>query len=160
MARHEQDREDLLREATALLERAEIQLLGVAEPVVIGFRRNGAASVYCSANQVYQFNEKNELRRAYKDGVLIKAVQGKLVQMERQREELSTVLVTRPITPEHELQFLAIADQTLQTILADLQSQRYRLIGQVPAEANVVDRICRWLASLPSPLVVAKAPNV
>ena len=50
MARHEEDREDLLAEATALVERAELVVEGAAESVVIGFRRDGCASIYCGCN--------------------------------------------------------------------------------------------------------------
>ena len=46
MARQEQEREDLLREAVALVERIEVQTAREQGTVVIGFRRDGAASVY------------------------------------------------------------------------------------------------------------------
>ena len=42
MARRESDREDLLREATALVERAELTIEGFDEPIVVGFRRDGS----------------------------------------------------------------------------------------------------------------------
>ena len=47
MAKEERDREDIFREATALVERVELSgIVGQAEPVVIGFRRNGCGSIY------------------------------------------------------------------------------------------------------------------
>src|SRR3954447_14030342 len=87
MARHESDREDLLREATALVERVELKVAGFEEPIVVGFRRNGSASFYFGAESVYQFNTARELRRAYIDGVLYKAEQGRLVSLTRERGE-------------------------------------------------------------------------
>ena len=46
MAQRETNREDLLREATALVERAEIRIPGESEPIVVGFRRDGSASFF------------------------------------------------------------------------------------------------------------------
>ena len=37
MSRQAQDREDLLREATALLERAELRVDGCDDPLIVGF---------------------------------------------------------------------------------------------------------------------------
>ena len=52
MALHEQDREDLLSEATALVQRVELRVEGFAEPVIVGFRRGGEASVFFGADPV------------------------------------------------------------------------------------------------------------
>ena len=73
MARRESDREDLLREATALVERAELTIEGFDEPIVVGFRRDGSASFFFGADPVYQFNTAFELRRAFVVGLLYKA---------------------------------------------------------------------------------------
>ena len=64
MAREEQDREDLLREASALVERAEVALADGATRVVLGFRRDGCASFYFGSERAYQFNTDDALRRA------------------------------------------------------------------------------------------------
>lgn len=159
MARHEQDREDLLREATALVERAELLCEVSSEPIVIGFRKTGAASCYLSANEVYQFNPRGELRRAYFQGALVKAVQGRLVQMERQRTEHSTLLISQPFSQTAEVEFLTHARQSLLVLRECLLDNRYQLIGQVPTTGNVVERIRDWLASLPEVLQVASLPN-
>jgi len=73
MAREEEPREDLLREATALVERVELQIEGFAETIVAGFRRDGAASFYFGQDFVFQFNTANQLRRGYVEGRLFKA---------------------------------------------------------------------------------------
>ncbi len=80
MARDEQDREDLLREATALVERVELAPTDneAGEHIVIGFRAGGAASVYFGGDTAYHFNSDGELRRAYADGLLYKADIGRL----------------------------------------------------------------------------------
>ena len=42
MSRHESDREDLMQEATGLARRVEWQVPFIDEPVVAGFKKNGA----------------------------------------------------------------------------------------------------------------------
>lgn len=37
MARHSEDREDILPEATALVERVELEIDGLEDPLVVGF---------------------------------------------------------------------------------------------------------------------------
>ena len=78
MSRTEQDREDLLREATALIERVELRVSGWSESVVAGFRRGGQASFFFGADLVYQFNAALQLRRGFHNGQLIKAEDGRL----------------------------------------------------------------------------------
>ena len=78
MVRDERDREDLLAEATALVERISLRIDPQQEPVVIGFRRDGSASFYCAAEEVYHFNSAGQMRRAYVDGQLFKATAGRL----------------------------------------------------------------------------------
>ena len=46
MARNEQDREDLMREAGALVDRCEIQVEFLTEVVVVGFRRDDSVSFF------------------------------------------------------------------------------------------------------------------
>ena len=94
MAHYESDREDLLRQATALVERAEILLPGLTEPLVVGFRRDGSVSFFFGADPVYQFNAAGELRRAYLDGLLYKADRGRLVQMRARAVATEVVLVS------------------------------------------------------------------
>ncbi|MCA9269139.1 MAG: hypothetical protein KDA41_11745, partial [Planctomycetales bacterium] len=83
MAKQQHDREDLLREATALVVRAELQLNSDAHPVVAGFRQGGEASFYFGFDPVFQFNSERQLRRAFYDGRLIKAEQGALIALAR-----------------------------------------------------------------------------
>src|SRR5437660_8131008 len=92
MSRRESDREDLLREATALVARAELNVAGFDAPIVVGFRRDGAASFYFGAERVYQFNTARELRRAFIGGLLYKAEQGRLVSLTRERSEAAVSL--------------------------------------------------------------------
>ena len=92
MARKEQDREDLLSEATPLVERIELDVEGFPETIVVGFRRTGEGSVYFGPDPVYQFNGAGELRRGYRAGRLIKAEQGRLVFLDRLRGPTDVLL--------------------------------------------------------------------
>lgn len=76
MARQEHDREDLLAEAVALVERIELRVGDWPQSVTAGFRRDGSASFYLTADEVYQFNTARQLRRAFLAGRLIKARHG------------------------------------------------------------------------------------
>ncbi|MFO0902923.1 MAG: hypothetical protein U0939_07995 [Pirellulales bacterium] len=160
MARNEQDREDLLREATALVERIEFTVAPWQEPIVAGFRRTGAASFYFGADPVYQFNEQRELRRGYFGGRLLKAEAGRLVWLDRRRTE-SAVELLREVMPAAEATlFLAQARTQLELLKQCLAAGELRVSGQAPAAADVLGRVQRWLAELPATLAAAPAPNV
>src|SRR5688572_5223634 len=107
MARESQDREDLLAEATALVERVELAIPGEREPVVAGFRRDGCLSLFFGADPVYQFNTSNMLRRAYVGGKLYKAEKGHLIALDRRRESGGVYLVRQPLDVRATADFLS-----------------------------------------------------
>jgi hypothetical protein len=149
MAREESDREDLLREATALVERIELAPVGesAGEHLVAGFRAGGAASFFFGADPVYQFNAAGELRRAYCAGVLIKASRGRLVSLKRERLATEVQLLSRELTDAEQAAFVATMADRLRRLVAVLDAGRYAVVGQVPADANVLSRVRTWLAT-------------
>jgi hypothetical protein len=162
MARDESSREDLLREATALVERIEIAI-AAADPlpgrnVVAGFRKNGALSVFFDEDPVYQFNAAGELRRAYSDGRLLKATNGQLVALDRIRTSAETQLVRVPLDHEEQSAFLARMTGLLRQLSKILESTGLEIVGQVPAGADVLGRLRSWLTSHDQ-LSVAQLPN-
>ena len=159
MSRDESDRENLLAEATALVERAEI-VLEDGRTIVAGFRRDGSFSVFFDAEPVYQFNARGELRRAYVDGRLIKAERGRLVALTRQRGEKQVELLRHDLDDAEAGQFLAAMTPMLSELAGLLYAGRYRLAGQDPPETDVVTRIRVWLASRPQPPTIAHSPRV
>lgn len=159
MAHEEHDREDLLREATALIERAELQIAGDPEPVVIGFRRDGSFSIFFGGDPVYQFNSASELRRAFVDGLLYKAERGQLIGLRRERTAGATVLVRQTPNAEEQMLFLSAARERLRLLCLALEGNRFKLIGQMPPEANVVGRVQKWLSTFAEQLVVANRPH-
>jgi hypothetical protein len=160
MARQEHDREDLLREATAMVQRVELEVPAWPEPVFAGFRREGAASVLFGPEVGYQFNAAGELRRAFVHGVLYKAQRRRLASLTRHRQADQVVLLRHDLTDDETEQFLSAMSARLQSLVAALQRGDYRLVGQVPAEGDVVGRVRTWLAALPAPPAIARSPHV
>lgn len=176
MARDEADREDLLAEATALVERIELDVPGEAEAVVVGFRRDGAASFFFGADPVYQFNAARELRRAFVDGLLYKAVSGHLAELRRERSAGATVLWRRDLDGAEQGEFLARAAARLDGLRAALEiggekwwagpalappyKRRPAVLRQVPAQGDVLMRVRHWLDKAPTPLVAAQSARV
>lgn len=158
MARHESDREDLLREATALRERIEYEV--DAESIVVGYRSDGSGSLFLGVEPVYQFNRPGELRRAYWRGLLVKAERGKLVTLRRHRVEREVQLLRRELSEEETESFLEEVRMHLSRTLQRLQSADCRVIGQVPNDQPVDERVRAWLAQrLEEPLAIARSPR-
>ena len=159
MARQEQDREDLLAEATALVERAELALASQEEHVVVGFRRDGSGSLYLSSEEAYHFNSRNELRRAYLNGLLYKAEKGRLVSLERVRQAGEVQLLRDELNEQQTAGFLAGLAAKISGLAQQLNSGNVRLIGHVPPEADVLGRTGAWLQALDPPIAVAASPR-
>jgi hypothetical protein len=162
MANQESDREDLLREATALVERVELAFDaadGVGENVVAGFRRDGSASFFFGADPVYQFNAAGELRRAYCDGLLYKAVSGRLASLDRLRQRGEVQLVRHDLTDEEQRAFLTAMKSRLECIATLLRAGRFEVAGQVPEQGGAIDRVIAWLERVDS-IPIAATPNV
>ncbi len=160
MAREESDREDLLGEATALVERIELRIPAFAEPVVAGFREEGAASFYFGPDCVYQFNSAGELRRGFENGRLIAAGRGGLYRLTRERTATSHSLLRREFTPEETAEYLARARKHFEELAAALSAGEFTVIGQQPAEANVLQRVQRWVEALPAEIPIARSPGI
>ena len=160
MARTKHDREDLMREATALLERAELSVEGFRENVIVGFRKGGAASFFFGPDPVYQFNTENELRRAFRGGNLIKADGRRLVELRRERAAGEVQLRRRPLDEEEANALLSECWQTLGALHCQLAADQFELVAQVPTDADVLKRVANWLSALPQTITIAPRPNV
>ncbi len=159
MAREEADREDLLRDATALVERIELRGAAGGPGVVCGFRRCGAASFFLGSDPVYQFNSAGQLRRAFVDGLLYKADRGQLVALRRARTASGSSLLSHALSDAEQVRFLATAEHHLRRLAEQLARGEYQIAGQVPADVAVFERVCNWLAARTS-LTVAASPRV
>ncbi len=160
MSRLERDREDLLREATALVERAEIRLGDFDEAVIVGFRSGGAARFYFGADPVFQFNADNQLRRGFVGGRLVKANEGRLYWLDRLRTSDESILQRSPLD-DAEVEILAgQIERCLGGLLSALKVGEFELVGQHPESADVPGRIAAWLEQAPRRLVIASSPRV
>jgi hypothetical protein len=160
MARHEEQREDLLREATALVERVELRIPGSTESIVAGFRRDQSASVFFGQQLVYQFNSANELRRAFANEQLYKAECGRLVQLTRNRTSDEVQLLQHEVSAAETADFLAHAAARLAELNTALKSGQFQIVGQVPNYADVIGHVRNWLAKLPASISLADRPGI
>jgi hypothetical protein len=159
VARDEHHREDLLAEATALVERAELTLAGDAEPIVAGFRRDGSLSIYFGDDPAFHFNSAGELRRAYNRGRIYKAERRKLVALERRRVTGEVQLIRHEMTADEASAFLKELGERIKHVQSALAQGDWRLVGQVPASSDVVARIRRWLEHVVLPPPIAASPR-
>jgi len=160
MTRQENPREDLLAEATALVERAELEIAGGAEPVVVGFRAGGATSIFFGQDAAYHFDAANRLRRAYVAGLLFKADRGRLASLARRRTEREVQLIRHDLTDAEQESFLAELHERIARLRQALAGGAARWLRQVPPDANVPSRIVTWLTALPQPIELARSPRV
>ncbi|REJ67760.1 MAG: hypothetical protein DWQ31_10250 [Planctomycetota bacterium] len=159
MARQESDREDLLNEATALRERIELTHSGEDEPVTVGFRAGGDISFYFGPEVVYQFNAAGQLRRAHLGDRLIKAERGRLVALKRVRTPEATTLQRFDVDETQTAEIFAAMRSRLEALLKILERGDFHIVGQVPAEQPLIERIVRELPALLE-AEVAPSPRV
>jgi hypothetical protein len=160
MARHEENREDILREATALVERIEFELPDAAEPLIVGFRRDGSASFFFGSDFVVQFNSRNELRRAFWNTRLIKADRGQLCFMDRERSAQEVILRTTAFSKSESHEFLGLVEQQLQSLAAAMRSGKAKTLRQIPSEIPLDQRVLTWLETHAGSISIAQKPNV
>jgi hypothetical protein len=163
MAREEQDKEDLLREATALIERVELLDTSHADQrhtITVGFRRNGAASYFFDADPVYQFDARRELRRGFRRGKLLKAEQGRLVELTRTRTPTETILERRDLSDDETGGLLDDIRLRLTALVAHWLRNGYSLVGQEPPGTDVMKRVIEETETiLRDEIKIATVPN-
>ena len=163
MARQESDREDLIREATGLVDRVEYEVDFVEEPIVVGFRRDGSASFFFGQAQVYQFNSQNQLRRGYLNDKLVKAERGSLVTLTRHRTETEVQLVRHEMSSTEEAEYLNNAAATINNLKSSIEQNRISILREVSAntsEASAHQKICDWLQSWNGQIEIASTPSL
>ncbi|MCA9214628.1 MAG: hypothetical protein KDB27_16260 [Planctomycetales bacterium] len=163
MAREESYREDLIREATGLVDRVEYEVESTEEPVVVGFRRDGSISFFFGQDRVYQFNRHNELRRGYLNGKLLKAENGTLVFLTRERTETQVQLLRHELTEREQQTIIDEAKQNiakLKTAIEDGTACESRSVSQDDADEPARERVLRWLQSWSGVIAVAASARV
>ncbi|MEJ7592668.1 MAG: hypothetical protein WKF77_14050 [Planctomycetaceae bacterium] len=148
MAQHEEDREDLMREAVALPHRVELSVVGFNSLITIGFRSNSAMSIFIGQDPVYQFDSESRLRRAYVDGLLYRSQHTTLAMLKRERTNTQTLLL-RTDLDHHALQkFRETMLHSLHRLEQKLNSADFRILRSVPESVSHIARIQSTLASI------------
>lgn len=133
MARQEDDREDLIREATALNPRVEWQVPGEPDPVFTGQKRDGSLAIYFGQTAVYQFNSEGQLRRAWFDGFLYRTQGATLAKMHRERTGTATYLMRVDLSEAELKHTLDQMDQRLTRLKAALKQGQATVLREVCA---------------------------
>lgn len=166
MSRQQQNKEDILREATALVNRIEIKFSQKAvskESVFVGFRRDGAVSFFFGAEPVYQFNTRHEFRRGYCKGAMLKADNGKICNLTRVREGDQLVLLSRDYSDEQTAEFLEEMKHALLVLYKEIRGGQWSILGAVVEAGTaeeLLNRVADWLETHTSELQIADTPNV
>lgn len=159
MAREEQDREDLLRDARALAIRVELWLDTETEPVVVGFRGD-AASLFFGADPVYHFNAQHALRRAFVGGELLKAEGGRLIRLRRSRTPSQVFLLAREWSSAETQEFLDVMDNRVRQLRLAIENHKYGVGRAVPSPEVAMNKLLQWLAGWPARPQIAETPHV
>ncbi|MAT15033.1 MAG: hypothetical protein CMJ46_07160 [Planctomyces sp.] len=147
MALEESDREDLMREATALKERMEIQFPSESEPFVFGYRKQGELSCFLGQDPVYHFDPDLQLKRAFIDGLLYRTQGTTLAQLTRVRttnpetDRIRTELQRHDLTTEELETFRQTVLQRLINLKEQIQSGSYTVLRRVPEDVNFLPRL-------------------
>ena len=142
MAQHESDREDLMQEATGLARRVEWQVPFVSDPVVAGFKKNGAWSVYFGAEPVLQFDPAGCLRRAFFEGFLFRTQGDTLARLQRNRTPAETQLVRHDLDDSELAAFRVQACSWLRLLLQAIDLGQAVRLRQVPEGDEVILDLC------------------
>jgi len=159
MDRSLENDEDLLADATALVERAKLELPTMNDPFVFGFRTNGALSLFFEDAAAYHFNRRNELRRIFLCGKRYKAQEGQLLSVDRIPQTRGVRLQSAVLDPEQTKKMLCRMNQRLDALDSLFAAGRYRIIGQIPKQGGIIARLHKRIPELLQNRI-AQAPHV
>ena len=164
MASEERPKEDLMRDATALVQRIEFSL-PTGDSIVVGFRSqdaaDGTASFFFGEEPVYQFNADHELRRAHVDGI-VKAENGGLVRLSKVRTGDNVEMHRHEFTQVELAAFQDDLQSRLSNLLAQIKSGEANINRSIPDGDSVCERVETWLAKVAGmrEIRIADRPNV
>lgn len=139
MPRQEHDKEDLITDAVALINRVEYSVYsdGLTSPQIVtaGFRSDHCLSVYFDQDPFYQFDLSGLLRRSYADGLLFRSQGDTLAKIKRQRSDGQVTLLRTDLTSTELQDFRASMQLRLQLLKNAIQSKtavRLRSVTEMP----------------------------
>jgi hypothetical protein len=160
VAREPEQREDLMRDATALVERTEVVWQSGEPAVVMGRRASGAVSFYFGEDPAYHFTSDGQLRRAYVGGLLYKGEGGRLVEMRRVRIPGELQLQSRVLSSEEQSLFLEKLAGQMEQLLARYDNGDCEVVAEIPAGNAIVSRLMEWAREqLAGTVQVARSPH-
>ncbi|MFO0925172.1 MAG: hypothetical protein U0905_22130 [Pirellulales bacterium] len=158
MAVHEDDREDLMREATGYSQRGLWMLpeSWAERELFLGLRAAGGLSVYCGQLKVYQFTPCGKLRRAFWNDTKLAASQGILQTISRDHRggRVQQRWDAAPTSLVNELQSKWEALSALRDEWKSLTC-----VATIPSSEATRDALMQAWLDLPAKLVMAEAPN-
>lgn len=166
MAKQQQDKEDILREATALVNRIELKIpenSSWEDSVFVGFRRDQSISFFFGGEPVYQFNIRNQFRRGYDRGVLLKAEHGQLVQLRQERENGKLVLLRRVWEKTETTEYLESVRFNLAALRDLVRRNLVEIVGAVVETGTpeeLLQQITHWIDRHMDSMEIASVPNV
>lgn len=156
MPRVETDRENLMRDASALRIRGELRVPGWNGTVIAGCRDNGGWSIYVGEDPCYHFDAEGRLRRAFVHGLLYRTQGGTLAELRRNRSPDASQLIRRDLENVERDAFLREMQRRLAQLRSALQTGAAALLQSVPDEADVPGLLASFLdGMLNSPLELA-----
>lgn len=157
MARHEEDREDLLAEAVAYPRRAEWFVPGEPVPVVVGLRDRSLV-IYFGPDPVFQFDSEGRLRRGFVDGALYRSQGTTLARLERERTPEQTILHRHDLSATDCDRLLNEIADRLRALRVALESDHVTTLRAIPSEDDLRSVILARLIPLcEAPLRLAPA---
>jgi hypothetical protein len=160
MAREIHEREDLLRDARALVPRIMLRMsLDGRNGEVFAGWRGDSLSLYFGGDPVYHFNADGELRRAFVSDQLIKAERRRLVFIERRRGDDETALERQPPDNAAEQALLTYMRGCLEELRATIAAAKFEVVGEAPATGDALPRLIAWLDARRD-VKVAASPRV
>lgn len=157
MARLESDREDLMAEATALVQRAEFDVPGQPVSVIAGYRRDGALSIYFGPDPCFHFDRQLRLRRAFVEGALYRTQGHTLARLQRSRTGQRVQLIRHDLTEAERDAFCSQLTRRLRELETALQCAA-RCVQEVPPGAGLRERLTASLLQLlQAPISLAPA---
>ena len=157
MAKQTEDREDLMRDATAYVQRIEFQW-NDKQTIFVGFRQGGEPSFYFGQAFVLQFNAKGELRRAFWRDRLLASYQHQVHWL--QKGDGRVRLQRTPLNDAEALEFLASAEQHLAELRGNLAEERLSVLAELADGQDLGAEISGWLQQHASPLKLALHPGI
>ena len=159
MARDEDSREDLLREATALVQRVELQVEGFAEPIVAGFRRDGAASFYFGQRCFISIQHRRPTPPRLSRRPTVQSRSRPIGAIDAPRTADEVDLLRHECKADEEREFLAIDGPKTIRVATSVWSRVLSVLGQIPPDGNVAGRVGDWLSIQADPIPLACSPH-